>query len=657
MDIRIKMTIFTLILTLSLMTDEIYTKVGVKYVLRIKRNETRTLCQQLLPHNLTLRNKITPSTYIFEYTGFRKKSTLHRTISKIKKLYKSKITALERVREYKNTLKPGNTLKHRDPDWGLIDKNVFSDNILNNTNLSYNFIDDSSNVTPEYYHNLQKKSSHFTDHGNKVASIIAATKGNGICSAGIAHNSTIIALKIYKVKLFNNHIPVLEPSHWTCSDIIARALVYNLDTIDIFANAWAPTKPFDTLDLATRDAVSYGAKHGRHGLGTIHVVPSGPPGNELSNNVYTITVNSIGRNGAVPDYTYTDASVLTSGLGEGNNLTSSSMVTTTLRNRCITGFNGVSAATAQVTALIGLALGANKNLSLRDVQHLLVHTSDYKQLRKEKIAFQSNAAGIHFHGVFGFGLVNADKLISQALIQTPTPKLRTTTLYTYITRTPSVRTQTFEFCHSCDKTKSQTCLAKMEHIMVKMNLKSSSGEIKMAIKSPGGTTSVLMYFQPKRGKPVAVSKLRLVSVHFWDEIAFGPWVLYVQDRHSANETNLSQLSVTLYGTAAPAIARFQQQYSDICTVNTTRGKDVVTTSQTLMTSAPHKSPKTTKNTKPSSDVNVKVVLPVLMVLVLFLFILYKRYNMSVMSLLSYCPTRTRSVSSYTNVLSEIQENL
>lgn len=65
---------------------------------------------------------------------------------------------------------------------------------------------------------------------------------------------------------------------------------------------------------------------GRHGFGSIHVVPSGPPGNGLSNNIYTITVNSIGKNGTVPEYTYVDASVLTSGLGDGHNLTASYMV-------------------------------------------------------------------------------------------------------------------------------------------------------------------------------------------------------------------------------------------------------------------------------------------------------------------------------------------
>lgn len=69
---------------------------------------------------------------------------------------------------------------------------------------------------------------------------------------------------------------------------------------------------------------------GRHGLGNIYVVPSGPPGSEFSNNIYTITVNSIGRNGTVPKYSNVDASVLTCGLGDGHSLTSSFMVCTIL---------------------------------------------------------------------------------------------------------------------------------------------------------------------------------------------------------------------------------------------------------------------------------------------------------------------------------------
>lgn len=80
------------------------------------------------------------------------------------------------------------------------------------------------------------------------------------------HKVTLISfhltvLKIYKVILLNGQHFALEPSHWSGSDIFSRALSHKPNNIDIFANAWAPTKAFDTLDQATREAIKNGAKN------------------------------------------------------------------------------------------------------------------------------------------------------------------------------------------------------------------------------------------------------------------------------------------------------------------------------------------------------------------------------------------------------------
>ncbi|XP_060571690.1 proprotein convertase subtilisin/kexin type 4-like [Ruditapes philippinarum] len=421
-----------------------------------------------------------------------------------------------------------------------------------------------------------------------MASIIGAIKGNNRCSSGIAPNVTIIALKIFKVILIGSTLPVLEPKHWSDSDVISRALSYNLNTTDIFANAWAPVRPFDKLDVAIKDVISHGAIHGRHGLGTVHVVPSGPTGSELSNNIHTITVSSVGRNGIIPDYVYTDASVLTSGLGDGNNLTSSSMVTTTLEDRCVTGFNGISAATAQIAGIIGLGLEANKDLSLRDIQHLLVQSSEHRQLR-ERIAFTKNAAGRHFHGVFGFGLINADKFVKKAQKHRPTPTMRKKKLKTYITRPHQAHTQTFEFCYECQGLECPTIL---EYVKVQMDLEAKSTEIKISIVSPGKTTSVLMDFIPEMGKSVYVQKLRLLSCHFWDEDPLGTWLLHVQDKHSASNIQVKHLSLKFYGTTKPAIFKNQQHYRNVCSTNNSTKSETVTTKVSTTKSTEHEKDQT-----------------------------------------------------------------
>lgn len=46
----------------------------------------------------------------------------------------------------------------------------------------------------------------------------------------------------------------------------------------------------------------------------------------LTNNIHTITVGMLGVNGAIPNSALADASVLTSGLGYGSNITSSHFV-------------------------------------------------------------------------------------------------------------------------------------------------------------------------------------------------------------------------------------------------------------------------------------------------------------------------------------------
>jgi hypothetical protein len=70
-----------------------------------------------------------------------------------------------------------------------------------------------------------------------------------------------LALKIFKVILLESTFLELEPRHWSHSDVISRALNYNLNTTDIFANAWAPVMPFDKLDVATKDVINHGATH------------------------------------------------------------------------------------------------------------------------------------------------------------------------------------------------------------------------------------------------------------------------------------------------------------------------------------------------------------------------------------------------------------
>jgi hypothetical protein len=66
-----------------------------------------------------------------------------------------------------------------------------------------------------------------------------------------------VGLTIFKVGPLRDDLSTLKLL--TISDVIASALTHRLDDIDVFINAWTPSSSFDQLDLATRDAIVYGA--------------------------------------------------------------------------------------------------------------------------------------------------------------------------------------------------------------------------------------------------------------------------------------------------------------------------------------------------------------------------------------------------------------
>ncbi|XP_053390181.1 proprotein convertase subtilisin/kexin type 4-like [Mercenaria mercenaria] len=315
---------------------------------------------------------------------------------------------------------------------------------------------------------------------------------------------------------------------------------------------WSLLKPFDELDLATREALIFGAEKGRRGLGRIYVVPAGPNGNEVTNNIFTITVNGIGREGIVPENTFADTSVLVSGLSEGHNLTSRYMITTTQKNACSDLFRGVSAAASQVAAIIGLALQAYPSLTLRDIQHLIVQSSEYDEL-DEKHAFICNGAGRYYHRYFGFGLLNATKLVTLAKKQTKTLKLLSVKLENS-TEKISDDGLVFqcEFCQGCDDASTQPCLTKIEHVAVSFEFETQTKELRMYLTSPSGTESVLM----KDTKDLKSKTIgQIVSVNFWDEMALGLWTFRLYSIPSLKDednvtTNVTSVTLTLYGTSA-----------------------------------------------------------------------------------------------------------
>lgn len=61
------------------------------------------------------------------------------------------------------------------------------------------------------------------------------------------------------------------------------------------------------------------------------------------------------------------------------------------------------------------------HLTWRDVQHLVAYTSDFTSLMDNK-GWKRNAAGFMYNSRFGFGLIDAEHLVTAAIKWKTVPK-------------------------------------------------------------------------------------------------------------------------------------------------------------------------------------------------------------------------------------------
>lgn len=335
----------------------------------------------------------------------------------------------------------------------------------------------------------------------------------------------------------------------TTGYIIAQSFLHNLDDIDIFVNAWRLLPKFEKLDAPTIAALNIGATMGRRDLGIIYLVPTGTTGNGLSNNIYTITVGGIGSFGTVPSDATVDASVITSGLTEGNNITARTIdVTSSKNNTCINRLHGPSLATAQIAGIIALGLEANPYLSQRDVLHLLVKASEKDGLN-DSSKFRKNGAGLYVHAYFGFGLLNAMRFVEQAERGISTPELITTTIISENKRNQTDMAVDVLLCYHCSNVKEEEhCVTNIEYVEVSMKLNTDTEFLKITVISPSNTESLLMDDKTEKRGFQSTIECSFVSVHFWDELPFGIWTIRIQRHLHYDSINVSNAKITVYGT-------------------------------------------------------------------------------------------------------------
>lgn len=483
---------------------------------------------------------------------------------------------------------------------------VLDDGIeYNNTELADNYDryastdlnDNDSDPMPRYDPTNENK------HGTRCAGEIAMVANNGKCGVGIAFNSKIGGVRMLDGKVTDS----LE----------ARALSFNHTHVHIYSASWGPNDDGVTLEgpghLASM-ALMKGVTEGRNGKGVIYAWASGNGGRMKDNcncdgytsSIYTLSVSSASEHGRLPWYGERCSSTFATTYSSGNS-GDHQVVSADLHDSCTTRHTGTSASAPMAAGIFALVLEANPEVTWRDVQHLVALTSKVGPLVTED-GWYRNAAGFCVNPAFGFGLLDAMALVSQAdplkWINVPAQSVCEITADSLSNLPQNLTSGNFVEVlietNGCSGQHNEINF--LEHVQFVLTLSySRRGDITVTAVSPSGTETTLMRSRDWDKSTSGFQEWPLMSVHTWGEDPKGVWRFRVHDSNSSrsNHGKLEDLKLILHGTKdAPHYLRHGPKQCDV-TVAASGATDVP--SKDVESGQPMKRP---KHGDPEKDIDI-----------------------------------------------------
>ncbi|XP_057288501.1 proprotein convertase subtilisin/kexin type 4 isoform X2 [Pezoporus wallicus] len=418
---------------------------------------------------------------------------------------------------------------------------------------SYDFNSNDPDPQPRY------STAEENWHGTRCAGEVAAAANNQLCGAGVAYKASVGG-----VRMLDGPI----------TDMVeAQSLSLHFQHIHIYSASWGPKDDGKTVDgpgVLAAAAFHRGASKGRGGLGSIFIWASGNGGinydncncDGYANSIYTLSVGSVLAGGQRPWYSEGCSAILTTTYSS-RTTSKVQIVTTDLHHRCTDKHTGTSASAPLAAGIVALALQANPALTWRDLQHLVIRTSNPAHLQAEDWA--TNGAGRKVSHHYGYGLLDAGLLVEMAKAWTGTqPQRRCSVkaLHGPWNIGSKLTVPTDVFCSGRTK-----CIRSLEHVQVQLSLSySRRGDLEITLTSPMGTTSTLVTVRPYDTSQQGYKDWTFMSTHFWDENPNGTWTLQLENKGDAYNTGLlTSFILHLYGTAEDMSARrFAASTTDKC---------------------------------------------------------------------------------------------
>ncbi|KAI6227353.1 Proprotein convertase subtilisin/kexin type 6 [Aphelenchoides fujianensis] len=403
---------------------------------------------------------------------------------------------------------------------------------------SYDVNDGDLDPTPRYEYTDENR------HGTRCAGEVAAIYNNSLCIVGIAFNA-----KIGGIRMLDGEVT---------DAVEATSLSYNNQHIDIYSASWGPDDDGRTVDgpaILTRQAFEAGIRHGRGGLGSIFIWASGNGGKDgdscnvdgYTNSIYTLSISSATENGNIPWYSEACSSTL--GTAYSSGATGEKMIATTdLHHSCTKTHTGTSASAPLVAGIAALTLEANPRLTWRDLQHIVVRTSNPTGLKAGD--WKVNGVGRNVSHSFGYGLLDAGAMVKLARVWRTVPSQRACRAsypapYKTIPNANRLHLQMFTTACAGDTNNEVKYL---EHVQAIITLNAMKrGDVQVYLTSPSGTRSTLLAKRVRDTSRTGFRDWAFMSTHSWGEPATGTWTLEV-DNDGWDDAELLKWDLVLYGT-------------------------------------------------------------------------------------------------------------
>lgn len=393
-------------------------------------------------------------------------------------------------------------------------------------------------------------------HGTRCAGEIASLK-NDVCGVGVAPEAHVAGVRILSG-------PISDADE-------AAALNYGYQTSGIYSCSWGPSDNGQSMDAPkglVAKALLNGIYHGRQGRGSLFVFAGGNGGasddqcnfDGYTNSIYTITIAAVDSQGHRPYYSEMCSAIIASSWSSGKG----EMIHTTnvrgVYNRtCTSSHGGTSAAAPLVAGMLALALEVRPDLTWRDAQHLLIKSSSV--ISPEDPDWQRTAAGYMYSHKFGFGVVDATRLVNEAKKHTLVPPQAWYEMPRQNVDQPIDPSQSVNSTFTITREMiDQANLASLEHVTATFWIRHRRrGDVKVVLYGPHGTKSVLASPRRYDGDTGGFPGWTFMTLKHWDEDPVGTWTAEVSDHtQMVDEENPTEAghfegwSLSLWGAAKNA---------------------------------------------------------------------------------------------------------